>query len=181
MVGGLENGDQFHNEIATSVTIAREGNGLGMWLVYHMILSLSLCYNGCHCIEIGNPVGFYFVVLCSQAGEGASEEGCGADEASGPKLQTRSSGFTGKCKMGTKLERITFLVVLFANFAMCFLVAFPWRQSAGKDFGHMCHFVPLHRVYNCVPLKSPSCRWRHLWKCSVINSRMAIPSYRQVK
>lgn len=52
------------------------------------------------CPEINSSLGFYSLVLCSQAGEGASEEGCGADEDSGPQLQTWSCGPTGKCNMG---------------------------------------------------------------------------------
>lgn len=45
------------------------------------------------------PVGFLF--FGSQAGEGMLEEGCGADETSGPQLQTWFGGFTSKCRMVT--------------------------------------------------------------------------------
>ena len=93
-----------------SITIAGEGNEWGLW--HHMVW--SLCFIMVHLSlhrDLKIQLDFYSVVLCSQAGEGAPEEGCGADEASGPQLQTRSGGFTGKSNLET-WEKL--LDVLFA-------------------------------------------------------------------
>lgn len=71
-----------------------------VWLVYHMEHSHSFITVHDYLVVIKRPMSVNFVVMCLQAGEGAPKERCGADEASGPQLQTRSSGFTGKCRTG---------------------------------------------------------------------------------
>lgn len=61
--------------------------------------NMSKMHDGYSCLCLKTLLLFYSVLLRSQAGEGATEERCRADEGARRQLQTRSSGVTGESVM----------------------------------------------------------------------------------